>query len=114
MATTDPVKISDVTIKTEDDKSGRQSLSARVLSLCEECPQGLSDKMLQLAMSDVSITDRAATINSLLQSGKIELLESKEKGLLYRAKKRVGAGGDSDAVASSFLGTMSLLCNVHA
>ena len=74
-----------VKIKTEKD-----SLGERILTLCQEFPQGVSDKVLQTALQDTDAKSRASTINNLLVSGKIDLFKS-EKGLLYRAKTNQAA-----------------------
>lgn len=83
-----------VSVKQEPD-----ALSERIMSLCKEFPQGISDKALQGALGDVDSGARAAAINKLLGSGKINLFKSAERGLLYRARgaaagAAVGAGGD--------------------
>ena len=48
----------------------------------------MSDKILQTSMPDLDPKSRALAINQLLTSGKIDLLKSAEKGLLYRAKSQ--------------------------
>ena len=59
----------------------------RILSLCEEFPRGLSDKVLQNDMPNIDPKVRASAINQLLNSGKIDLFKSNESGgLLYRLK----------------------------
>ena len=69
-------------IKTECD-----GICERILALCHEFPQGLSDKVLQNDMPDIDPKLRATAINQLLNSGKIDLFKSSETGgLLYRAK----------------------------
>lgn len=60
-----------VEVKTEI-KSEFSPVS-RILALCKEMPQGISDSLLKKSMPDVSPADRAAAINILLSEAKINL-----------------------------------------
>ncbi len=80
-----------VSVKKEPSGESAASLAERIMALCTEFPQGISDKALQTALGGVDSASRAAAINKLLQGGKVQLFNSAEKGLLYRAK---GLAGD--------------------
>ena len=77
--------MADLKIKKEEGTTGND-LADRILALCKEVPGGVSDKILQTSMPDMDPKSRALAINTLLTSGKIDLLKSAEKGLLYKAK----------------------------
>ncbi len=81
-------------VKTEPGVPSQ--LTSRILSLCREVPQGISDKALQSALGDVDSSERAAAINRLLHRGSIDLFKSSEKGLLYRARGGGAAGGGGE------------------
>ncbi len=79
------------------------SLADRILAVCREVPNGVSDKFLSVAMPDVDTRQRAEAVNELLNGGKIGLFQStgEEKGLLYRAvansNSASGSGFKGDA-----------------
>lgn len=57
----------------------------KVTDLLAEFPQGVNDKVFQNEMPEIDPKLRAKAINSLLNSGKIELFKN-AKGLLYKTK----------------------------
>ena len=66
-----------------------EEISERIIGLCKDFPQGLSDKVLQNDMPDVDPKARVSAINTLLNSGKIDLLQASAQsggGLLYRLR----------------------------
>lgn len=77
----------DQIMKIGPSEIGANEIGGRILSLCHDFPQGLSDKVLQNDMPDVDSKLRASAINQLINSGKIDLFKSKETGgLIYKAK----------------------------
>lgn len=72
-----------VEIKKEDDDTA----ASRILLLIQQYPQGIGDKLLKSSMPDCDPKARAMAINKLLNSGKIDLFQSAESGLLYKAKQ---------------------------
>jgi DNA-directed RNA polymerase III subunit RPC6 len=74
-----------IQIKTEPGSG--DAVGDRILAICAEFPQGVSDKILQATLPDIDPKSRAVAINSLLNLGKIDLFKSAEKGLLYRCKQ---------------------------
>ncbi len=87
-----------VQVKVEPTSSQDQdAASQRILAICGEIPGGVSDKVLQATLPDIHPKDRALALNALLTAGKIDLLRSAEKGLLYKIKQ-------ADAKSSSIRG----------
>ena len=80
-----------VKVKTEPGTIKKEVLdtveyiSEKILELCSEFPEGINDKVLQSTLPDVDPKLRAKSINSLLNSGKIDLFKN-AKGLVYKAK----------------------------
>ena len=73
------------TIKNEP--GSLEDVSEKILDLCRDISDGISDKVLQSSMPDVDPKIRAKAINSLLNAGKIDLFESATaKCLLYKLK----------------------------
>ena len=90
-----PDSSSSVQIKSETGLGG--SIGDRIIALCKEFPQGISDKVLQVSLPDVDPKSRADAINALLCGNQIDLFKS-EKGLLYRVKTAdtVAIKGDAE------------------
>lgn len=63
-----------------------EDICEKIIELCRDFPEGVGDKVLQSDMPDVDPKLRAKAINSLLNSGKIDLFKSESKGLLYRLR----------------------------
>ena len=77
---TGTVPKAEAVVKTEP---GLPSVSDRILAICGEIPDGVSDKILKVSLPDIDPKARATAINALLSAGKIDLFKS-ETGLLYR------------------------------
>jgi len=70
-------------------------IGERIINLCKDFPQGLSDKVLQNDMPGIEPKNRALAVNQLLNSGKIDLFQATGEqggGLLYRLKAASKAG----------------------
>lgn len=79
-----------------EGEAEKAAVLERILSLCSDFPDGLSDKVLQNDMPEVDPKVRAKCINQLLSSGKIDLFKSKETGgLLYKLKSKPTAAASS-------------------
>ena len=76
------------TIKNEPGST--DDIVEKIIQLCQEYPEGVGDKVLQNSMPDVDPKARAKAINSLLNTGKIDLFKSESKGLLYKLKSTKG------------------------
>ncbi|KAK3093269.1 hypothetical protein FSP39_013476 [Pinctada imbricata] len=57
----------------------------RILQLCQENPDGISDTAIQKELPQCDAQLRVTTINKLLSTGKIDLMKSGSK-LIYKAK----------------------------
>lgn len=66
-----------------------------IVELCVESEKGITEKMLQIAMSSVSPLIRANAVNQLLGIGKIEICKQGLQ-LLYRIKHNNKAKGSDD------------------
>ena len=85
------VKTEPVTIKKEvPDTVDVEYISEKILELCSEFPEGINDKVLQNQLPHVDPKLRAKSINTLLNTGKIDLLKN-SKGLIYKAKTDSGS-----------------------
>ena len=85
------VKTEPFTIKKEiPDTVDVEYISEKILELCSEFPEGINDKVLQNQLPHVDPKLRAKSINTLLNTGKIDLLKN-SKGLIYKAKKDSGS-----------------------
>ncbi|CAF0812065.1 unnamed protein product [Brachionus calyciflorus] len=58
----------------------------RILELCAQNPDGVSDTMLQQDMPQINAQQRLAALNRLLSLGKLDLLKSPQLGIVYRLK----------------------------
>jgi DNA-directed RNA polymerase III subunit RPC6 len=77
-------------IKTEPGTM--DAICEQIMALCKDFPDGVGDKVLQNDMPDIDPKVRAKAINTLLNSGKIDLFKSESKGLLYRLKNVSSSG----------------------
>ena len=85
------VKTEPVTVKKEVlDTVDVEYISEKILELCSEFPEGINDKVLQNQLPHVDPKLRAKSINTLLNTGKIDLLKN-SKGLIYKAKTDSGS-----------------------
>ena len=91
----------DPSVEVKTEACQENMLKNRILALCQELPQGVSDKLLQASMPDVDPKERATAINGLLTEGKINLFKSQEKGLLYRCKTAASATNASSSPSGS-------------
>jgi len=75
-----------------------EDICDRIIEACQGFPEGVGDKFLQINLKDVEPMARARAINSLLQTGKIDLFKSESKGLLYKLKstRPVNIKGDQE------------------
>lgn len=71
--------------EVKKEPGSAEFIAEKIIDLCGEFPEGVSDKVLQNEMPDVDPKVRAKAINTLLNAGKIDLFKS-AKGLLYKAK----------------------------
>jgi len=73
-----------ITIKQEQDSEASQlnisEIETRIVQLCQQFPKGVLDKVLE---NDMPGVNRVPAINRLLNQGKINVLRSKNKELLY-------------------------------
>ena len=72
----------DETSKTADPINAEQ----RILELCAQHPDGISDTILQQEMPTINAQQRLAALNRLLSLGKLDLLKSAQLGIVYRLK----------------------------
>jgi len=83
-----------------DSELTAQEVGERIIGLCKDFPQGLSDKVLQNEMPGCEPKNRALAINQLLSTGKIDLLTSPEGVVFYKLKgaisKAAGVRGDQE------------------
>jgi len=82
-----------------DSDLSPQEVGERIIGLCKDFPQGLSDKVLQNEMPGIEPKSRALAINQLLNTGKIDLLTSAEGVVFYKLKgasKASGVRGDQE------------------
>jgi len=85
------VKTEPFTVKKEVlDTVDVEYVSEKILELCSEFPEGINDKVLQNQLPHVDPKLRAKSINTLLNTGKIDLLKN-SKGLIYKAKTDSGS-----------------------
>jgi len=85
------VKTEPITVKKEVlDTVDVEYISEKILELCSEFPEGINDKVLQNQLPHVDPKLRAKSINTLLNTGKIDLLKN-SKGLIYKAKTDSGS-----------------------
>ena len=84
------------TIKNEPGTN--EDICDRIIEACQGFPEGVGDKFLQINLKDGEPMARARAINSLLQTGKIDLFKSESKGLLYKLKstRPVNIKGDQE------------------
>ena len=73
-------------IKIKPEPGTVDAIVEKITELCNDFPEGISDKVLQNEMPDVDPKLRAKAINSLLNANKIDLFKSESKGLLYKLK----------------------------
>lgn len=71
---------------TESKKSDPINAEQRILELCAQNPDGITDTILQQGMPQVSPQQRLAALNRLLSLGKLDLLKSAQLGIVYRLK----------------------------
>jgi DNA-directed RNA polymerase III subunit RPC6 len=62
------------------------NIETRILELCKQSQDGISDSVLQNSMLSITKEQRLAALNRLLSLGKIDLIRSSQSGLLYRIK----------------------------
>jgi len=70
----------------------------RVISVCQQMPDGINDKVLQNEFPELDPKVRAQCINKLLVTGKLDIFRTAE-GLLYKLKtasKAVNIRGDQE------------------
>jgi len=60
----------------------------RILELCSQNPDGITDAILQKEMPFVTPPQRVAAINRLLSLQKLDLLKSAQLGIVYRLKDK--------------------------
>lgn len=73
-------------VSVKNEPVSADEVCERILALCRDFADGVGDKVLQHDMPDVDPKTKAKAINTLLNSGKIDLFKSETKGLLYRIK----------------------------
>lgn len=61
----------------------------RILELCAQNPDGISDSMLQQEIPQISAQQRLAALNRLLSLGRLDLLKSAQLGIVYRLKDKL-------------------------
>lgn len=62
-------------------------LETRILLMCHENPDGVSDNMIQDDMPQFDVKQRVTAINRLLSTGRIDLLKSSSGKLIYKLKE---------------------------
>lgn len=65
------------------EKLDASEVEHKIIELCTANPAGITDKLVQMHVTDVKM--RAEAFNKLLGQGKIEILKQKNQ-LLYRLK----------------------------
>lgn len=71
----------------KQDQVEDTDLETRIIALCQENPDGVSDNMIQTDMPQFDVKQRVTAINRLLSGGKIDLLKSSSTGkLIYKLK----------------------------
>lgn len=61
-----------------------QAVAHKVLDVCKELPEGVSQETLSRRISDVSTHQLAEAINLLLKQHKVEVYQSANEGLVYK------------------------------
>lgn len=72
-------------VKVKQETSDPAAMESRILELCQQFPQGITDQVIQNDMPQVEPQKRALVINRLLSTGQLDLLRG-TAGLLYRIK----------------------------
>uniref|UniRef100_UPI00398F16AF DNA-directed RNA polymerase III subunit RPC6 isoform X1 n=2 Tax=Pristiophorus japonicus TaxID=55135 RepID=UPI00398F16AF len=72
-------------VKVKQEAADPAGLENRILELCQQFPQGITDQVIQNDMPQVEPQKRAMVINRLLSIGQLDLLRG-TSGLLYRIK----------------------------
>lgn len=75
----------------------------RILELCAQNPDGISDSQLQKSMPQVSTGQRVGALNRLSSLGKLDFLTSAKLGTVYRLKDNLDL---SSALSSNNSGDM--------
>ena len=70
----------------KNEPGTNEDICDRIIEACQAFPEGVGVAISQINLKDVEPMARARAINSLLQSGKIDLFRSESKGLLYKLK----------------------------
>ncbi|XP_043552271.1 DNA-directed RNA polymerase III subunit RPC6 isoform X1 [Chiloscyllium punctatum] len=72
-------------VKVKQEAVDSVGLESRIIELCQQFPQGITDQVIQNDMPHVEPQKRAMAINRLLAIGQLDLLRG-TSGLLYRIK----------------------------
>ncbi|KAL4238043.1 DNA-directed RNA polymerase III subunit RPC6 [Mactra antiquata] len=72
-------------------------LETRVLLMCHQNPEGITDALIQEDMPHFDVKQRVTAINRLLSTGRIDLLKSSSGKLIYKLKD----SSSQDAVKGS-------------
>ncbi|RNA31475.1 DNA-directed RNA polymerase III subunit RPC6 isoform X2 [Brachionus plicatilis] len=75
----------------EENSNSANPINAeqRILELCAQNPDGISDSMLQQEIPQISAQQRLAALNRLLSLGRLDLLKSAQLGIVYRLKDKL-------------------------
>lgn len=79
-------------VKEEDNSTTIDEIGQIIITHAQANPDGLSNSDLSELIPNVSVADRVAAINKLLQLGPLELLTKKNNTLIYRYKDPLKQG----------------------